>query len=141
MKTYYDKLLDPRWQKLKRLVLARDNDTCRICKSTTDSLHVHHEVYVNEPWDAPIETLKTLCFRCHEVVEVCKKSKIKYRNINRVKKAPEKFIYVINTKVDTFGKNGKYAYIVHNLAKNSDAFVAINFCFPLEFVEFMLDTF
>lgn len=141
MNDYYKKLLDPRWQKIKRTVLARDNETCRICKSTKDTLHVHHELYVNDPWDAPIGTLKTLCFRCHEVVEVCKKSKIKYRNINRVQKAPEKFVYVVNTKIDTFGKNGKYAYIVHNLAKSSDAFVVINFCFPLDFVEFMLDTF
>lgn len=138
---YYKKLLDPRWQMLKVAVLLRDNHTCRICKDTNVTLHVHHEVYVNEPWDAPIESLKTLCFRCHEVITLCQKNKIKYRNLNRVSRAPEKFVYVVNTKVDTFGKEGLFAFVIHNLNYNSDGFHLVPFCFDKNFIGYMLDTF
>ena len=141
MTEYQKQILDPRWQMLRLLVLKRDNATCLICKSNKDSLHIHHEKYFKMPWDAPIETLKTLCFRCHEVVELCKKSKIVYKNINRYQRTNEKFIYVINTKVDTFGKSGKFAYILHNLNKNTDSFILLNFCFDYEFVEYILATF
>jgi len=42
---YYAKLKDPRWQKRRLQIFNRDKWTCRICGSTTDTLHVHHIAY------------------------------------------------------------------------------------------------
>lgn len=67
MKTKYsEKLKDPRWQKLRLKVFNRDKWTCQICKTKDRTLHVHHTIYKKEPWDAPIQSLVTLCEDCHE---------------------------------------------------------------------------
>jgi hypothetical protein len=69
MSTYSEKLKDPRWQKKRLEILQRDNWTCRFCKTTTKTLHVHHREYKknNDPWDYPNYSLITLCEDCHEV--------------------------------------------------------------------------
>ena len=61
---YSAKLLDPRWVKKRRRILARDGYTCRLCRSTK-RLHVHHRWYKGEPWEVPDEALVTLCVPCH----------------------------------------------------------------------------
>lgn len=68
MATYRQKLLDPRWQRLRLVILARDQWTCQICGNTTNTLHVHHVLYHegSEPWEAPPFELVTLCATCHE---------------------------------------------------------------------------
>lgn len=67
MKTYADKLKDPRWQKKRVHVLQRDEFTCQDCGGTRDTLHVHHCAYTGmDPWDAPLNILLTLCDGCHE---------------------------------------------------------------------------
>lgn len=65
--TYSEKLLDPRWQKKRLKVLDRDDFTCCLCQDKSTTLHVHHDKYKGEPWDAPLEVLKTLCAHCHAV--------------------------------------------------------------------------
>lgn len=66
-KNYSEKLLDPRWQKKRLKILERDNFTCQHCKSTEDTLHVHHIAYFNnDPWETPDKLLLTLCADCHE---------------------------------------------------------------------------
>lgn len=62
---YSDKLKDPRWQKRRLKIFERDNWACVACGRTDQTLHVHHNTYVGEPWDAPDEALKTLCEGCH----------------------------------------------------------------------------
>lgn len=63
---YSQKLRDPRWQKLRLKVFERDSFTCQDCSSTTETLEVHHEKYTaRDPWDEPIENLKTVCTFCH----------------------------------------------------------------------------
>lgn len=77
MRTYADKLKDPRWQKLRLQVMNRDGFTCRICKSSTDTLNVHHLYYKprTEPWEAPIQSLMCLCEKCHKtIIPVLQKS-------------------------------------------------------------------
>lgn len=70
MSGYSNKLKDPRWQKLRLLVLNRERFTCQVCGSTTKTLHVHHLIYSGrDPWDAPPETLECLCEDCHEFRE------------------------------------------------------------------------
>lgn len=66
-KTYKEKLLDPRWQKKRLEILSRDGFACYWCGDTTSTLHVHHEKYHKDPWDAPDEDLVTVCEDCHSV--------------------------------------------------------------------------
>lgn len=136
--SYYQQLLDPRWQRKRLEVLQRDGFKCLICKSEKDSLEVHHEKYVNEPWDVDNKYLKTLCFRCHDVVEICKKNKVKYVNFNRVPLGHETFIYLVNSKVNGKGVPGKYVFVIHNI---KGKFEPIQMYFPKELVEYMLQTF
>lgn len=65
---YKQKLLDPRWQKLRLRILERDDWTCQICWNKEETLHVHHRIYSKggEPWDTPEWALVTLCATCHE---------------------------------------------------------------------------
>ncbi len=67
---YSQKLLDPRWQKLRLEIFERDNWTCRGCGEDSKTLHVHHTHYIQgfEPWEYEDESqfLVTLCCDCHE---------------------------------------------------------------------------
>lgn len=65
---YYEKLKDPRWQRLRLEVFNRDEWTCRKCQSQKDTLVVHHLVYKMgaEPWEYMAAELITLCSQCHE---------------------------------------------------------------------------
>lgn len=75
-KEYLAKLRDPRWQKRKSEVLARDGFTCSWCGAGVNhgrNLQVHHGYYdraLERPEDYPDESLFTLCERCHEQAEV-----------------------------------------------------------------------
>ncbi len=68
MKTYLEKLRDPRWQKKRLKILDRDNFTCQLCDSKDKTLHVHHKYsyYGDDPWDYEDYSLITLCEKCHE---------------------------------------------------------------------------
>ena len=65
---YFQKLKDPRWQKLRLQILERDQWTCQECDDKDSTLHVHHKYYLpnSESWDAPLDSLITLCEDCHE---------------------------------------------------------------------------
>lgn len=57
----------PNWQKMRLTVLQRDNFTCRRCGENQLLLHVHHNNYdAPRVWDAPLESLETLCEICHK---------------------------------------------------------------------------
>lgn len=133
--TYKEKLLDPRWQKKRLEVFDRDKFTCLMCKSDTDTLHVHHEKYCKNPWDVDSEHLITLCFRCHEIAELCKKVDINYTNVNRLSYPEGIFIYLVNSPTIN-GENT--VTIIDNL---EGAFSRS--CFPLskKFVQILLNTF
>jgi hypothetical protein len=68
MKTYSDKLKDPRWQRKRLEIFERDNWTCVLCGDATNTLHIHHKVYFKntDPWGYSSEHLETLCVSCHE---------------------------------------------------------------------------
>ena len=68
---YAEKLLDPRWQKLRLEVMNRDHWACCGCGTTTDTLSVHHCFYEygKEPWEYSDWTLRTLCDGCHQEAE------------------------------------------------------------------------
>ena len=69
-KTYYEKLRDPRWQKMRLKVMERENFTCQRCGADNITLNVHHGYYQKgfAPWQYPIATLACLCEDCHEEV-------------------------------------------------------------------------
>lgn len=68
---YYEKLRDPRWQKKRLEVLARDQFTCQRCFSEDVELHVHHSLYdkKRDPWECDMKHLHSLCKDCHEEIE------------------------------------------------------------------------
>lgn len=76
--TYKEKLLDPRWQKLRLDVLNRDNFMCQLCNDTKSTLHIHHLNYSKSgnPWDSNMDDLETLCKECHSIIEYNKSYKI-----------------------------------------------------------------
>lgn len=70
---YGQKLRDPRWQKMRLTILQRDDFTCRFCGDKETELHVHHEEYSGDPWEADESKMKTVCKVCHKVIEDFKK--------------------------------------------------------------------
>ena len=66
MKSYSEKLSDPRWQKKRLEIMQRDGFKCINCQSTEKTLNVHHVVYQRglEPWEYG-QSLITLCEECH----------------------------------------------------------------------------
>lgn len=71
MKSYADKLKDPRWQKRRLEIMQRDKFHCRRCGDGTTTLNVHHLIYDKgkSPWDYPDDLLVTLCGACHASAE------------------------------------------------------------------------
>jgi hypothetical protein len=69
-RTYREKLLDPRWQRVRLRVFARDGWSCIACGESTRTLHVHHLRYEpgKEPWDSPPDAMATLCDLCHRFI-------------------------------------------------------------------------
>ena len=67
-KTYGEKLLDPRWQRMRLKILERDSFTCTYCGDSKSTLHVHHGMYMpgKDPWEVPEYCLLTLCADCHD---------------------------------------------------------------------------
>ena len=63
---YSEKLKDPRWQKKRLEILERDAWACQVCGGKEKTLHVHHNKYSNNPWDAKNDDLVTLCEDCHQ---------------------------------------------------------------------------
>lgn len=73
MKTYSEKLRDPRWQRKRLEIMQRDNFTCTQCGDFESTLNIHHWKYNGEPWDAGDENLTTVCEICHKYIEIDKK--------------------------------------------------------------------
>ena len=69
---YAQKLLDPRWQRLRLEILNRDDWACTHCGDKTSTLHVHHGYYEfgKDPWEYSPGSLRTLCESCHELGDV-----------------------------------------------------------------------
>lgn len=67
-KTYFEKLKDPRWQKLRLEVMQANEFCCEICGSGEETLNVHHKEYFKgvEPWDYVAKQLACLCETCHK---------------------------------------------------------------------------
>ena len=84
MKTYSEKLKDPRWQKKRLKILNRDKFTCKLCGDTETTLHVHHKEYIsgNDPWDYPNKLLVTICGHCHNELSCSNLKSIPFNDIS-----------------------------------------------------------
>lgn len=69
--TYKEKLLDPRWQKMRLELLSEANYTCQLCGDNKTTLHIHHFSYSKSrnPWDVSPLDLAVYCKHCHALVE------------------------------------------------------------------------
>lgn len=69
-KTYWQKLKDPRWQKLRLQVMEANNFCCEMCGDSESTLNVHHKEYLkgHEPWEYETNQLSVLCESCHDCV-------------------------------------------------------------------------
>lgn len=67
VKTYWEKLKDPRWQKKRLEIMQRDDFSCQVCSSKDNTLNVHHRLYRKgkSPWEYDDSDLVTLCEKCH----------------------------------------------------------------------------
>lgn len=71
--SYGKKLFDPRWRMKRSEILARDNNSCVVCRAFED-LEVHHRQYhfvlrrnqFKDPWEYSDELMVTLCKICHQ---------------------------------------------------------------------------
>lgn len=70
MKTYAEKLKDPRWQRKRLEIMERDGFACHACGELTKPLNIHHCYYIPKtaPWDYPSESLVSLCENCHNEI-------------------------------------------------------------------------
>lgn len=66
--TYYEKLKDPRWQKLRLKVMENADFHCQVCGDGSSPLNVHHKEYFkgHEPWEYDDKHLVCMCESCHE---------------------------------------------------------------------------
>ena len=64
---YSSQLEDPRWQRKRLEIMHRDQFSCQLCGSETNTLHVHHRYYISgrKPWEYPGFCYQTLCKKCH----------------------------------------------------------------------------
>lgn len=92
---YSEKLRSPKWQKRRLEILSRDNFTCKLCGDEETELHIHHEKYVGEPWEAPVEFLKTACKDCHSISHILSKEGITIVKCIKVKSASEDIMNLI----------------------------------------------
>lgn len=54
------------WSEIRKIILARDNNTCQMCgKHATSSLHIHHILKRRQGGTDCIDNLITLCHTCH----------------------------------------------------------------------------
>lgn len=77
MKTYSEKLRDPRWGQFRDLAFSILGSECEQCgldyKRPNNGLQVHHKRYIKdrEPWEYDIADVSILCGSCHQDVHNC----------------------------------------------------------------------
>lgn len=100
---YKEKLLDPKWQKRRLDILARDQFTCQICGDTETTLHIHHFCYSANPWDSDNSDLTTLCKHCHAIEEFSKTQKCNTAKVFKSKSGDITFLILL-----AFSDDGKW---------------------------------
>lgn len=77
MKTYAEKLRDPRWLEFRSEAIRILGNKCSECTEdfagSKTSIHVHHRRYQHglDPWDYEMADIAVLCDRCHSAIHDC----------------------------------------------------------------------
>jgi hypothetical protein len=68
MKSYYELLKSPHWQKKRLEILEAANWSCDNCGDKEKTLNVHHRIYIKgrKPWEYENDQLEALCEECHK---------------------------------------------------------------------------
>ena len=103
---YKEKLLDPRWQKKRLEILSRDEFACQMCGDAKSTLHVHHILYNNNPWDIDDDKLITYCQHCHQFIEFSKDFNIYKKIIKIVKDKTVNGIILYVLAIDKYNNKG-----------------------------------
>lgn len=108
MKTYSEKLRDPRWQKKRLEVLQEHDFMCDLCLDTTTELQVHHISYEKnkEPWEYDNSSLDVYCKHCHYLTELLKLDNVKILSTCKIEglisllciKESQKYVYFFELK-------------------------------------------
>lgn len=83
--TYWEKLKDPRWQKMRLEVMQLAKFSCQSCGASDKTLNVHHKAYKKNanPWDYHCDELACLCEDCHaaehEIDEILSSALYEYK--------------------------------------------------------------
>jgi hypothetical protein len=95
MKTYSEKLKDPRWQRKRLEIMQEHGFKCEICSDSKQELHVHHKEYEpnREPWDYASYKLQCLCSDCHKMSHIDEE---KIQKFYRRKGIGRKNIYIMD---------------------------------------------
>ena len=85
MKTYAEKLKDPRWQEFRKKCFDHHGRTCTECgedKTRGEHHHIHHKRYFRdlEPWEYSMDDVTVICRECHEEIHEAEQ---KWRDIIR----------------------------------------------------------
>jgi len=57
------------WQKIRQLIIRRDNFTCQECGAKNKKLDIHHRIPFLMSFDNSLENLMSLCRSCHVKLE------------------------------------------------------------------------
>jgi len=99
-KTYIELLRDPRWQRRRLEIMARDEFACLSCGDKERTLNVHHKRYRRgaKPWEYEDDQLITLCEDCHRSITVDAKAIAELvsnhgaRGVSAIRKLAEAFM-------------------------------------------------
>jgi len=102
MKTYSEKLKDPRWQQFRSRVFSHYGLSCESCgesKPINTKNHVHHKRYLPgyEPWDYDMTDVCVLCPECHDELHSAENS---WRNL--IRSSPSWLAFYFQRLADTF---------------------------------------
>jgi hypothetical protein len=116
MKNYKEKLKDPLWQRMRLMVFERDDFKCLRCGDDENELHAHHTYYEKgkNPWNYPIESIVTLCKKCHEQEHI------------KIKILPCKGIVKCDKVIEQFPELKKYFSAIRNQKGKWDFLINLN---------------
>lgn len=117
IRTYSEKLRDPRWQRKRLEVLQRDDFSCKFCSDAHTELHIHHLKYSGDPWEARMEDLITCCKDCHSTIELIKVEfpEIQYtpvRSRKRFQEAEVRYVWQIVFVLKAIDNN--HAFVIYD---------------------------
>lgn len=119
-------LQSEQWQRIRKMILERDGDSCVVCGSR-ENLEIHHKNYLNVG-NENLSDLTTLCSTCHALFsQNCDNRYAEYTAIDK-----KEFLISDEEKLKT-----KLINMLINQLVNSDMLIN-DFGFAIDYVEYLL---